>query len=76
MNEIYSNTVKFLYYSYFKLLIVTMENTGVKIDGTLLKRVEKLIKRQDKKIQYAHKKQFINVAVLKLLEKEEKIILQ
>jgi len=44
---------------------------NVKIDSDLLKRVEKLIKRKEKKIKYAHKKQFINVAVLNLLEKEE-----
>lgn len=43
----------------------------VKIDEDLLKRVEKLIKMKDKKIKYANKKQFINVAVLQLLEVEE-----
>ncbi len=41
----------------------------VKIDKELLERVRKLIKR--KKIRYAHQKQFINVAVLDLLEREE-----
>ena len=44
----------------------------VKIDKDLLGRVEKLIKRKDKKIKYSNKKQFVNVAVLNLLEKEEK----
>lgn len=45
---------------------------NVKIDIDLLARVEKLIKRKDKKIKYSNKKQFVNVAVLSLLEKEEK----
>lgn len=44
---------------------------NVKIDKDLLARVEKLIKRKDKKIKYAHKKQFVEVAVLKLIEEEE-----
>jgi len=65
------NSDIFLNISYLKLLIVTMKD-NVKIDSDLLKRVEKLIKRKDKRIKYAHKKQFINVAVLSLLEKEEK----
>jgi hypothetical protein len=43
----------------------------VKIDSDLLKRVRKLIRLKDKKIKYANAKQFINVAVLKSLEKEE-----
>jgi len=48
-----------------------MAGAGVKIDKDLLNRIERLIKRKDKKIKYAHKKQFVDVAVLKLLEKEE-----
>ena len=48
-----------------------MDNTGVKIDKNLLIRVEKLIKNKDKKIVYSSRKQFINIAVLKLLKKEE-----
>lgn len=44
---------------------------NVKIDKDLLMRVEKLIKKKEKKIRYSSKKQFINVAVLNLLEKEE-----
>jgi metal-responsive CopG/Arc/MetJ family transcriptional regulator len=47
------------------------KSNTVKIDETLLGRVEKLIKMKDKKIKYANRKQFINVAVLQLLEKEE-----
>jgi len=46
--------------------------TGVKIDKGLLSRIERLIKRKDKRIKYAHKKQFVDIAVLKLLEEEEK----
>jgi hypothetical protein len=45
---------------------------NVKIDRDLLARVEKLIKRKDKKIKYAHKKQFVEIAVLRLIEEEEK----
>lgn len=45
---------------------------NVKIDKDLLSRVEKLIKKREKRIKYAHKKQFVNVAVLNLLKKEEK----
>lgn len=56
--------------SYYKLLKVTMKD-NVKIDKDLLARVEKLIKKKEKKIKYAHKKQFVDVAVLNLLEKEE-----
>ncbi len=48
-----------------------MTNT-TKIDEDLLERVKKLIKMKNKKIKYANAKQFINVAVLKLLEEEEK----
>lgn len=43
-----------------------------KIDENLLERVKKLIKMENKKIKYSNAKQFINVAVLKLLEAEEK----
>jgi|TARA_B100002003_G_scaffold125082_1_gene115402 hypothetical protein len=42
-----------------------------KIDEDLLERVKKLIKMKNKKIRYDNTKQFINVAVLNLLEKEE-----
>lgn len=49
-----------------------MTKDTTKIDKDLLGRVKKLIKIKNKKIKYAHKKQFINVAVLKLLEEEEK----
>ena len=49
-----------------------MTKDTTKIDKDLLERVKKLIKMKNKKIKYANAKQFINVAVLKLLEEEEK----
>lgn len=61
----------FLNISYLKLLIVTMDNAGVKIDKQLLERIEKITKDKDKKIIYSSRKQFVNIAVLKLLKKEE-----
>ena len=42
-----------------------------KIDEKLLERVKNIIKTDSKKIKYSNTKQFINVAVLKLLEEEE-----
>lgn len=44
----------------------------VKIDKTLLERIKRLIRKREKKIKYSSKKQFVNIAVLELLEKEEK----
>ncbi len=44
----------------------------VKIDKDLLSRLEKLIKKKEKKIKYSNRRQFVNVAVLKLIEEEEK----
>ena len=44
----------------------------VKIDKELLERVDRLISKKEKKIKYSSKKQFVNIAVLELLEKEEK----
>lgn len=50
-----------------------MDNSTVKIDPELLDRVNKLIRDKSKRILYSSKKQFVNVAVLKLLEKEEAV---
>lgn len=61
----------FLNDSYLKLLFVTMGEV-VKIDKDLLEKVEKIISAKSKKIIYPSKKQFVNIAVLKLLEEEEK----
>lgn len=44
----------------------------VKINQDLLERIKRLIRKRDKKIKYSSKKQFVNIAVLELLEKEEK----
>lgn len=44
----------------------------VKIDSELLEEVEKLIKSPKHRIKYSSKKQFINIAVMELLEKEAK----
>lgn len=44
----------------------------VKIDENILKRIDALVIKKDKKIRYSSKKQFVNIAVLELLEKEEK----
>lgn len=42
----------------------------VKIDENLLKRVNKLIKESLMKIKYSNARQFVNIAVLEKLEKE------
>lgn len=44
----------------------------VKIDKELLDRINKLIRRKSKKFKYESAKQFVNYAVVELLEKEEK----
>lgn len=44
---------------------------AVKIDPFLLERIQSLIKEKDKSIVYSSAKQFVNIAVIKLLEKEE-----
>ena len=62
---------------YIKLLIVTsnvvifMDNTTVKIKQELLCRIERLIIDESMQIKYSSKKQFVNIAVLKLLKQEE-----
>lgn len=49
----------------------TMQNT-VKIDPKLLERIKQLFNDSEINIQYPTIKNFINVAVLKLLKEEEK----
>jgi hypothetical protein len=44
----------------------------VKIEAHLLERVNKLVKDKNKRIKYSNAKQFVSVAVLRLLEQEEK----
>jgi hypothetical protein len=45
---------------------------SVKINKDLLKKVKSLISKSPHNIKYASAKQFIDIAVLELLEKEEK----
>ena len=45
---------------------------SVKIDKELLVRIKKLTKKSSKRIKYSSAKQFVNIAVLELLEEEEK----
>lgn len=49
-----------------------MANVAVKIDESLLSRINKLRKDKNKRIKYASSMQFVNIAVQELLEKEEK----
>jgi|APSaa5957512576_1039674.scaffolds.fasta_scaffold143003_2 hypothetical protein len=51
-----------------------VKGNTVKIDEELLERVKKLIKTNSKKIKYSTLKQFVNISVLELLEKEEKSV--
>ena len=48
-----------------------MDNTTVKLDKALLKKAKKLLKKTSQRIRYTNLKQFVNIAVLKLLEEEE-----
>ncbi|OGJ20827.1 hypothetical protein A3K73_01145 [Candidatus Pacearchaeota archaeon RBG_13_36_9] len=41
----------------------------VKIDPALLKEVEEIINKEENRIRFANKKQFINIAVYDLLNK-------
>ena len=47
-----------------------MDNATVKLDSELLNRVKQLLKKSPHKILYTNLKQFVNIAVLQLLEKE------
>ena len=48
------------------------KEAAVKIDYGLLKEVEEFIGKRENKLKYAHKKQFINIAVLDKLNSEKK----
>lgn len=41
----------------------------VKIDSSLLKEVEELINKEENRLKFANKKQFVNIAVYELLNK-------
>jgi len=51
---------------------MTKKEAVVKIDYELLKEVEAFIGKRENKLKYAHKKQFINIAVLDKLNNERK----
>ena len=43
----------------------------VKIDSELLGRIDGFISKNENKLRYTNKKQFVNIAVFELLEKEK-----
>jgi hypothetical protein len=43
----------------------------VKIDSDLLERIEEFINQENNKFNYVNKKQFVDLAVLEKLKKEE-----
>lgn len=43
----------------------------VKIDSELIKEVEEFINKKENRIRYSGKKQFVDIAVFELLEKEK-----
>jgi K+-sensing histidine kinase KdpD len=47
----------------------TEKASVVKIDSSLLEEVEELINKQENRLRFANKKQFINIAVYELLNK-------
>jgi hypothetical protein len=49
-----------------------MKEAVVKIDAELLGEVEEFIGKRENRLKYAHKKQFINIAVLEKLNQERK----
>jgi len=48
-----------------------MTDAVVKIDGKLLKEVEEFINKENNKLIYANKRQFVSIAVLEKLNKEK-----
>lgn len=44
----------------------------VKIDSSLLKKIDDFINREENKYQFVNKKQFIDIAVFEFLKKYEK----
>ncbi|MFH1710884.1 MAG: hypothetical protein ABH840_01070 [Nanoarchaeota archaeon] len=44
----------------------------VKVDSELLRKVEEFIKKEENRIRYANRKQFVDIAIVELLEKESK----
>ena len=51
----------------------TRENSSVvKIDPVLLERIDSFISREENRIRFMNKKQFVNIAVLDYLERIKK----
>jgi hypothetical protein len=46
-------------------------NTVVKIDSTLLYKIEEVINKEENRFRFANKKQFIDLAVFEYLKKFE-----
>jgi len=44
----------------------------VKVNSELLRKVEEFINKEENKIRYSSKKQFVDIALLEMLEKENK----
>ena len=44
----------------------------VKVNSELLKKVEEFINKEGNGIRYSSKKQFVDIAIVELLEKEKK----
>ena len=48
------------------------EGSAVKIDSDLLERVDDFIKKEENRLKFVNKKQFINLVVYEFLEKVKK----
>lgn len=47
------------------------ESSVVKIDFSLLKKIDSFIKKEENKFRFVNKKQFVDIAVYEFLEKLE-----
>jgi len=47
------------------------KNSVVKIDSSILKKVEEYINKPENKLKYVNKKQFVDIAVFEKLKKEK-----
>ena len=47
------------------------KSSVVKIDSTLLNRVEQYINKEENRLKFVNKKQFIDIAISEYLNKEE-----
>ena len=46
-----------------------MKESVVKVDSELLERVEKFLELEENRIRYSSKKQFVDIAILELLDR-------